>query len=90
MCVAEEAIVNNAVDDAAVQDNVYYSRDNTYYVAEMDDTDDTDDEYAFYANKIEGEDDYIATTYKGQLLKTNVLSIIDVVMSVLLVFFWVF
>jgi len=53
-----------------------------------DNTDDTDDEYAFYANKIEDKDDYIANTYKGKLLKTKVSLIIDVVLSVLLMFYW--
>ena len=80
-------MVENVVDDVAMQEDVYYYGDDTYYVAEMDDTNDTDDEYAFYANKIEDEDDYIANTYEGQLLKTNMLSIIDIVLFVLLVFF---
>ena len=82
-------MVENVVDDVAMQDDVYYYGDDTYYVAEMDDTNDTDDEYAFYANKIEDEDNYNAITYEGQLLKTNVLSIINIVLFVLLVFFWV-
>ena len=58
-------MVYNAVTDAIAQDNVYYYGDNTYYVAEIDNTDDTDDEYTFYANKIEEKDNYIANTYKG-------------------------
>jgi len=37
-------MIENAVDYAAAQDNVYYYGDDTYYVAETDNTDDTDDE----------------------------------------------
>ena len=70
-------MVNNSVDDDAAQNDVYYYGDDTYYVADTDNTDDTDDEYAFNSNEIEDKDNYIANTYKGQLSKTNVLSIID-------------
>ena len=88
-CVAEEAMVDNTMDGADAQDDVYYYGDNTCYVVETDNNDDTDDEYAFYANEIEDKGNYIVNIYKGRLLKTNVLSIINVVLSVLLVFFWV-
>jgi len=59
--------VNNAVDDAA-QDDVYYYGENTYYVAEMDNTDntnDTDDEYAFYAKKSKTKMTISQTRTKG-------------------------
>ena len=62
-------MMNNAVDDATTQDDVYYYGDNTYYVAEMDDTDDIDDEYAFYANEIEGKDNYIAKHVQRAVIK---------------------
>ena len=45
-------MVDNAVDDAA-QEDAYYYGDDIYYIAEMDNTDDTDDEYAFYVKKLE-------------------------------------
>jgi len=75
------------------EENVYYDEDqvdDAYYEAVTDDTDDAeDDEYAFYDNEIQDEDDFTANTYEEQLLKTNVSSIIDVVLCVLCMFFWV-
>lgn len=65
--LAEDAAVENMMDDA-VQDDVYYYIDDAYYVDETDNTDDTNNEYTFYINNIEDEDNCIANKHVSSVI----------------------